>query len=126
MSGVDIKKLADDIASLSLLEAKQVLDLLAESGIKPTTVVGAAVQEASNNEQSAAAEKSTFTVYLKSAGGAKLGVIKIVKDINVIGLKEAKDLVDGAPCVLKENVSKADADNYKAQLEGAGAEVELK
>ena len=74
----------------------------------------------------AAAEKTSFDVILKNAGAAKLGVVKIVKDITGLGLKEAKDLVDGAPKPIKEGISKEDAENVKKQLEEAGAEVEVK
>jgi large subunit ribosomal protein L7/L12 len=98
-----------------------------EYGIEPAAAaVAVAAPAGGAGDGAAAAEKTTFDVILKSAGAAKLGVVKIVKDITGLGLKEAKDLVDGAPKPLKEGISKEDAEAIKAQLTEAGAEVEIK
>ncbi|MEQ8574225.1 MAG: 50S ribosomal protein L7/L12, partial [Fulvivirga sp.] len=88
--------------------------------------VAMAAAPAGGGDGEAAAEKTEFDVILKSAGGAKLAVVKLVKELTGLGLKEAKELVDGAPKALKEGVSKDEADGLKKQLEEAGAEVELK
>ena len=112
----DIKKLAEELVNLTVKEVTELAAILKdEYGIEPAA---AAV--------GGAAEKSTYDVVLTSAGQAKVGVIKVVKEITGLGLKEAKDLVDGAPKAIKEGVSKEEAESIKSQLEEAGAEVELK
>ena len=114
----DIKKLAEELVNLTVKEVNELANVLKEEyGIEPAA---AAVAVA------AAAEKTSFDVILKSAGQAKLQVVKVVKDITGLGLKEAKDLVDGAPKAIKEGVSKEEAEQVKSQLEEAGAEVEVK
>ena len=119
----------DFIASLkemTILEIKDLVDATKEEfGVDPSAVAVAAAPAAGAAE-GGAAEKSTYDVVLTSAGQAKVGVIKVVKEITGLGLKEAKDLVDGAPKAIKEGVSKEEAESIKSQLEEAGAEVELK
>lgn len=119
----DVKSLADQLVSLTVKEVQELAKVLKdEHGIEP-----AAVAVAAGGGGGAAAEvKTSFDVILKSAGAQKLGVVKIVKEITGLGLKEAKDLVDGAPKAIKEGVSQADAENIKKQLTDAGAEVEVK
>ena len=113
----DIKKLAEELAAI----------LKDEYGIEPAAAaVAVAAAPAAGAAEGGAAEKSTYDVVLTSAGQAKVGVIKVVKEITGLGLKEAKDLVDGAPKAIKEGVSKEEAESIKSQLEEAGAEVELK
>lgn len=120
----DVKNLADQLVNLTVKEVKELADILEnEYGIKPAA---AAVAVAAGPAAAAVAEKTAFDVILKNAGGQKLGVVKIVKDITGLGLKEAKDLVDGAPKPIKEGISKEDAESLKKQLEEAGAEVEVK
>ena len=124
----DIKKLAEEMVNLTV---KEVTDLAAilkdEYGIEPAAAaVPVAAAPAAGAAEGGAAEKSTYDVVLTSAGQAKVGVIKVVKEITGLGLKEAKDLVDGAPKAIKEGVSKEEAESIKSQLEEAGAEVELK
>ena len=122
----DIKKLAEEIVGLTLLEAQELKTLLKdEYGIEPAA--GGAVMMAGPAEGGAAAEeKDEFDVILKSAGDKKIGVIKEVRSITGLGLKEAKDLVDAGGKAVKEGVSKAEAEEIKTKLEEAGAEVELK
>jgi large subunit ribosomal protein L7/L12 len=123
----DLKAFAEQLVNLTVKEVNELAQILKdEYGIEPAAaaVAVAAVGGAGGGE--AAAEKSTFDVILKSGGAAKLGVVKIVKEITGLGLKEAKDLVDQAPKPVKEGLSKADAEALKAQLVEAGAEVELK
>jgi large subunit ribosomal protein L7/L12 len=121
----DIKDLGDKIVALTLLQAKQLADYLKEvHGIEPAA--GAAVMVAGPAAAEAVVEeKTTFTVMLKAAGDKKIQVIKEVRALTTLGLKEAKDLVDGAPKPVKENVSKDEAEAAKKQLEEAGATVEL-
>ena len=122
----DLKKFADDLVNLSVKEVNELAKILKEEhGIEPAAAVAVAAPAAGAGAP-AAAEKTTFDVVLKSAGGAKLQVVKLVKDITNLGLKEAKELVDAAPKPVKEGVSKEEAESIKAQLEEAGAEVELK
>ena len=116
----DIKKFAEELVNLSVKDVQELAKVLKEEyGIEPAAA--AAVVAAP-----AAAEQTEFDVILKSAGAAKLGVVKVVKELTGLGLKEAKELVDGAPKAVKEKVSKAEAEQVKAQLEEAGAEVEVK
>ncbi|MCQ2202096.1 MAG: 50S ribosomal protein L7/L12 [Bacteroidales bacterium] len=121
----DIKKLAEELVNLTVKEVNELATVLKdEYGIEPAA---AAVVVAGGAEAgAAAAEQTEFDVILKSAGAAKLGVVKAVKENAGLGLKEAKELVDKAPCTVKEKVSKEEAEALKAKLEEAGAEVELK
>ncbi len=121
----DIKKLAEELVNLTVKEVNELATVLKdEYGIEPAA---AAVVVAGGAEAgAAAAEQTEFDVILKSAGAAKLGVVKAVKENAGLGLKEAKELVDKAPCTIKEKVSKDEAEALKAKLEEAGAEVELK
>lgn len=122
----DLKAFAEQLVNLTVKEVNELATILKdEYGIEPAAAAAVAVVAASGDAP-AAAEKSTFDVILKSAGGAKLQIVKLVKDLAGLGLKEAKDLVDAAPKAVKEGVSKEEAESIKAQLEEAGAEVELK
>lgn len=124
---VDLKAFAEQLVSLSVKEVKELADILkADYGIEPAAAAAPVVVAAAGGEAAAVEEKTSFDVILKSAGAAKLGVVKVVKDLTGLGLKEAKDLVDGAPKAVKEGVSKAEAEDLKAKLEEAGAEVEVK
>lgn len=122
----DLKAFAEQLVNLTVKEVSELQTILKEEyGIEPAA---AAVAVAAGPAAGAAAaeEKTSFDVILKSAGGEKLKVVKLVKELTGLGLKEAKELVDGAPSVVKEGVAKADAEGLKKQLEEAGAEVELK
>lgn len=122
----DLKAFAEQLVNLTVKEVNELATILKdEYGIEPAAAAAVAVVAASGDAP-AAAEKTTFDVILKSAGGAKLQIVKLVKDLAGLGLKEAKDLVDAAPKAVKEGVSKEEAESIKAQLEEAGAEVELK
>jgi len=124
----DLAKIVDDLSSLTVLEAAELSKLLEEkwgvSAAAPVAVAAAGGGAAAPAE--AAEEKTEFDVILTDAGAQKINVIKEVRAITGLGLKEAKDLVEGAPKPVKEGVSKADAEKIKAQLEGAGAKVDLK
>lgn len=121
----DIKALAEQLVSLTVKDVQELADVLkADYGIEPAAA--AVVMSAGDGGGAAAAEeKTSFNVVLKSAGASKLNVVKIVKDLTGLGLKEAKELVDGAPKNIKEGVSKAEAEDLKAKLTEAGAEVEI-
>lgn len=122
----DLKKFAEDLVNLTVKEVNELAKILKdEYGIEPAAaaVAVAAAPAAGGN---AVAEKTTFDVILTSAGGTKLQVVKLVKELTGLGLKEAKDLVDAAPKAVKEGVSKEEAESLKSQLEEVGAEVELK
>ncbi|HJB85315.1 MAG TPA: 50S ribosomal protein L7/L12 [Candidatus Alistipes merdigallinarum] len=122
----DIKKLAEELVNLTVKEVNELANVLKEEyGIEPAAAVAVAAAPAADGA-AAAAEKTSFDVILANAGQAKLQVVKAVKDITGLGLKEAKDLVDGAPKAIKEGVSKEEAEQIKSQLEEAGAEVEVK
>jgi len=122
----DLKKFAEDLVNLSVKDVNELAKILKdEYGIEPAAAA-VAVAAAPAASEGAVVEKSTFDVILKSAGGTKLQVVKLVKELSGLGLKEAKDLVDAAPKAVKEGVSKEEAQSLKAQLEEAGAEVELK
>lgn len=122
----DIKKLAEEIVGLTLLEAQELKTLLKdEYGIEPAAG-GAVVMAGPADGGEAVEEKDEFDVILKAAGDKKIGVIKEVRSITGLGLKDAKDLVDAGGKAVKEGVSKAEAEEIKAKLEAAGAEVELK
>ena len=121
----DVKALAEELVNLSVKDVQELAKVLKEEyGIEPAATVVAAGP--ADGGAAAAAEQTEFDVVLKSAGAAKLGVIKVVKDLCGLGLKEAKELVDGAPKTVKEKVSKAEAESMKEALEGAGGEVEIK
>ena len=123
----DIKKLAEELVNLTVKEVNELANVLKEEyGIEPAAAAVAVAAAPAADGGAAAAEKTSFNVILKSAGQAKLQVVKVVKDITGLGLKEAKDLVDGAPKAIKEGVSKEEAEQVKSQLEEAGAEVEVK
>ena len=123
----DIKKLAEELVNLTVKEVNELANVLKEGyGIEPAAAAVAVAAAPAADGGAAAAEKTSFDVILKSAGQAKLQVVKVVKDITGLGLKEAKDLVDGAPKAIKEGVSKEEAEQVKSQLEEAGAEVEVK
>ena len=122
----DIKKLAEDLVNLTVKEVNELANVLKEEyGIEPAAAA-AVVAAPAAGAAAAAAEQTEFDVILKSAGAAKLAVVKAVKENTGLGLKEAKDIVDKAPAAVKEKISKADAEALKAKLEEAGAEVELK
>ncbi|WP_294599375.1 50S ribosomal protein L7/L12 [uncultured Rikenella sp.] len=123
----DIKALAESLVNLTVKEVNELATILKdEYGIEPAAAAVAVAAPAAGGAEGGAAEKSSFDVILKSGGQAKLQVVKVVKELTGLGLKEAKDLVDGAPKAVKEGVSKEEAESLKAQLEEAGAEVELK
>ena len=122
----DLKALAESLVNLTVKDVNELAAILKNDyGIEPAAAVAAAAPAAGGGA-AAAAEKTEFDVILKSAGAQKLNVVKIVKDITSLGLKEAKDLVDGAPKPIKEKVDKATAEDIKKKLEEAGAEVEVK
>jgi len=121
----DVKKIAEQLVGLTVKEVQELADVLkADYGIEPAAAAAVAVAGGGGGE--AAAEKTAFDVILTNAGASKLNVVKIVKDLTGLGLKEAKDLVDGAPKAIKEGVSKAEADEIAGKLKEAGAEVEVK
>ncbi len=121
----DLKTFAEQLANLTVKEVTELAQILKdEYGIEPAAAT--VVVAGGGGGAAAAAEQTTFDVILKSGGAAKLGVVKLVKDITGLGLKEAKDLVDGAPKPVKEGIDKAEAESIKKQLEEAGAEVEVK
>jgi len=119
----DVKKLADELMGLTILEAKELNDILEENGIKAAAAVAVAGPAAAAG--AAAEEKDEFNVVLKSFGQKKIDVIKVVRAVTGLGLKEAKELVESAPKAIKEDAPKAEAEELKAKLEEAGAEVEL-
>jgi large subunit ribosomal protein L7/L12 len=120
----DVKALAETLVGLTVKEVQELADVLkADYGIEPAAA--AVVVSGGGDGPAAVAEKTEFTVVLKSGGASKLGVVKVVKDITGLGLKEAKELVDGAPKNIKENVSKGEADDVAAKLKEAGADVEI-
>jgi large subunit ribosomal protein L7/L12 len=123
----DVKELAEQLVNLTIKEANELATVLEEEyGIKPAAAAVAVAGPATGGDAGAAEEQSEFTVVLESAGAKKIAVIKEVRGITGLGLKEAKDLVDGAPGNVKEGVSKEEAEEIKAKLEEAGATVELK
>lgn len=124
----DLKAFADQLVNLTVKEVNELAQILKdEYGIEPAAAAPVMVAGGGAGAAApAAAEKTSFDVILKSAGANKLAVVKLVKDLTGLGLKEAKDLVDGAPKPVKEGVSKEDAENLKKQLVEAGAEVEVK
>ena len=123
----DVKQLAENLVGLTVKEVQELAEFLkSEYGIEPAAVSVAAGPGGGDGGAAAAEEKTSFNVILKSAGANKLGIVKIVKELTGLGLKEAKDLVDGAPKPVKEGVSKEEAESIKAKLEEAGAEVDNK
>lgn len=125
----DIKKIADQLVNLTVKDVSELANILKdEYGIEPVaaaTVVSTAVAgEADGGE--AAEEKTNFDIVLKSAGASKLAIVKLVKELTGLGLKDAKDMIDSAPKAIKEGVAKDEAEAAKKRLEEAGAEVELK
>ena len=122
----DVKALAEELVNLSVKDVQELAQVLEEVyDIKPAAAAVVVAADGGNGA-AAEAEQTEFDVILKSAGTAKLQVIKVVKEALGLGLKEAKDIVDGAPSTVKEKISKAEAEQLKATLEEAGAEVELK
>lgn len=124
----DLKQLAETLVNLTVKDVQELANILkADYGIEPAAAaVAVAAPAAGGGGATAAAEKTEFDVILKSAGAQKLNVVKVVKDLTGLGLKEAKDLVDGAPKAVKEKTDKATAEDLKKKLEEAGAEVEIK
>ena len=123
----DLQKIVDDLSSLTVLEAAELAKLLEDKwGVSAAAAVAVAAAPGAGAGAAAAAEKTEFQVVLASAGDKKIEVIKEVRAITGLGLKEAKDLVEGAPKPVKDGVAKDEAEKIKAQLEKAGAKVELK
>ena len=124
----DLKDFAEKLVNLTVKEVNELADILKyEYGIEPAAAaVAVAGPSGGAGGAEAVEEKSEFTVVLKAAGGAKLAVVKLVKELTGLGLKEAKDLVDNAPSNIKEDIGKDEAEGMKKSLEEAGAEVELK
>ena len=123
----DIKAIAETLVNLTVKEVNELATVLKdEYGIEPAAAAVAVAAPAAGGAEAAAEEKTSFDVVLKEAGAAKLQVVKAVKEACGLGLKEAKDLVDGAPSTLKEGLSKDEAENLKKAIEEAGAKVELK
>jgi large subunit ribosomal protein L7/L12 len=123
----DLKKLAEELVNLTVKEVNELAGILKSVyGIEPAAAAVAVTAPAASAEAEAPAEKTEYDVILKFGGQSKLAVVKLVKDLAGIGLKEAKDLVDNAPKAVKEKVSKEEAESVKAQLEEAGAEIEIK
>ena len=122
----DLKAFAEQLVNLTVKEVNELADILKEEhGIEPAAAAVAVAGPAAGGE-AGEAEKNEFDVVLKHPGGAKLQIVKLVKELTGLGLKEAKEVVDAAPKAIKEGVSKEEADSLKQQLEEAGAEVELK
>jgi len=121
----DVKTLAESLVNLTVKEVQELADFLKEEyGIEPAAAT-VSVAAGGGDAGAAAEEKSTFDVILKNAGASKLGVVKVVKELTGLGLKEAKELVDGAPKAVKEGIAKAEAEDIANKLKEAGAEVEL-
>jgi len=123
----DLKQLAEELVNLTVKEVNELAGILKdEYGIEPAAAAVAVAGPAVGGAEEVAAEQTEFDVILKAAGQSKLAVVKLVKELTGLGLKEAKEVVDTAPKALKEKISKDEAEALKAQLEEAGAEVELK
>ena len=123
----DLKKLAEELVNLTVKDVKELTDILKEEyGIEPAAAAVAVAGPAASGEGVAAEEKTEFDVILKAPGGAKLQIVKLVKELTGLGLKEAKELVDSAPKEVKQGVPKDEAEALKTKLEEEGAEVELK
>ena len=123
----DLKKFAEDLVNLTVKEVNELAEILkTEYGIEPAAAAVAVAAGPAAGGEEAVEEKTSFDVILKSAGAAKLAVVKAVKELTGLGLKDSKDLVDAAPSELKKGITKDEAEALKKQLEEAGAEVELK
>ncbi len=123
----DLKDFAEKLVNLTVKEVSELATILKdEYGIEPAAAAVAVAAGGAGGGEAAAEEQTSFDIMLNSAGAAKLGVVKEVKNLLGVGLKEAKELVDSAPAVIKEGCDKAEAESIKAALEGAGADVELK
>ena len=123
----DLKAFAEQLVKLTVKEVNELATILKEEyGIEPAAAAVAVAAGPAAGGAAAAEEKTSFDVVLKSAGANKLAIVKLVKELTGLGLKDAKDLVDGAPSTIKEGVAKDEAENLKKQLEEGGAEVELK
>jgi large subunit ribosomal protein L7/L12 len=123
----DLKAFAEQLVNLTVKEVNELAGILKEEyGIEPAVAAAPAAAAGGADAGAAAEEKTSFDVILKSAGAAKLAVVKLVKELTGLGLKEAKELVDSAPKAVKEGIAKDEAEALKKQLEGAGAEVEMK
>ena len=123
----DLKEFAEQLVNLTVKEVSELADILKNDyGIEPAAAAVAVTSPAAAGGGDAAEEKSEFDVILKAAGGSKLAVVKLVKELTGLGLKEAKELVDNAPSPVKEAISKDEAEGLQKSLEEAGAEVELK
>ncbi|MEC8601772.1 MAG: 50S ribosomal protein L7/L12 [Bacteroidota bacterium] len=124
----DLKDFAEKLVNLTVKEVNELADILKEEyGIEPAAAAAVVAGPAAGGSSGEPAEeKSEFTVVLKAAGGSKLAVVKLVKELTGLGLKEAKELVDNAPSNIKEDIAKDEAEGIKTSLEEAGAEVELK
>ena len=123
----DLKSFAEQLVNLTVKEVNELATILKEEyGIEPAAAAVAVAAPAAGGAAAASEEKTSFDVILKSAGAQKLAVVKLVKELTSLGLKEAKELVDAAPKAIKEGVSKDEANALKSQLEEAGAEVEVK
>lgn len=123
----DLKKLAEELVGLTVKEVNELTDILKEEhGIEPAAAAVAVAGPAAGGEGAEAAEKTEFDVVLNAPGGQKLQIVKLVKELTGLGLKEAKAVVDSAPSPIKEGIPKDEAEGIKKQLEEAGAEVELK
>lgn len=123
----DLKKLAEELVNLTVKDVKELADILKEEyGIEPAAAAAVVAAPAAAGAAAEVAEQTEFDVIIKSAGASKLAVVKLVKELTGLGLKESKEIVDKAPATLKEKVSKEEANQLKTQLEEAGAEIELK
>ena len=123
----DLKDFAEQLVNLTVKEVNELADILKEEyGIEPAAAAVAVAGPAGGGDAEAAEEQTEFDVILKAAGGSKLAVVKLVKELTGLGLKEAKGIVDSAPAPIKEGISKDEAEGLKKSLEEAGAEVELK
>lgn len=127
MANEKVTKLIEDVKALTVLELSELVKALEEEfGVSAAAPVAAVAAAAPVGEAEAAEEKTEFDVVLKAAGAEKIKVIKVVRELTGLGLKEAKDLVDSAPKAIKEGIGKEDAENYKTKLEEVGAEIEVK
>lgn len=123
----ELKEFAEQLVNLTVKEVNELAEILKEEyGIEPAAAAAVAVAAPGGGDAGGGEEQTEFDVVLKAAGGSKLAVVKLVKELTGKGLKEAKELVDGAPATLKEGVAKDEAEGLKSSLEEAGAEVEIK
>ena len=123
----DLKVMAEELVNLTVKEVNELATILKDDhGIEPAAAAVAVAGPAAGGDEGGGDEKTEFDVILKAAGGSKLAVVKLVKELTGLGLKDAKGIVDSAPAPLKEGIPKDEAESLKAQLEEAGAEVELK